>query len=230
MDDGFQSARIQIDYALLVVDARRGIGNGHVIPGGPVRAPTRRPVALATALLKIGEGAAADDVVRLAARAGRPIFEAASRRAIRAGSPAGASWPSPASATRQILRHVAEAGGEVVVARPFADHHFYAEDELANWRRRRAARDSELVTTAKDAARLGTAPRSQEFSASSRCWRSTLVFEHADARRARRRIVDGDAGRLAAAKAEATPDLAARAGAAPDRASISRFSETVALR
>ena len=39
MDDGFQSARIHIDYALIVVDARYGIGNGHVIPGGPLRAP-----------------------------------------------------------------------------------------------------------------------------------------------------------------------------------------------
>ena len=38
MDDGFQSARIHIDYALLVVDAWRGLGNGHVIPGGPLRA------------------------------------------------------------------------------------------------------------------------------------------------------------------------------------------------
>jgi tetraacyldisaccharide 4'-kinase len=38
MDDGFQSARIHMDYALMVVDARYGLGNGHVIPGGPLRA------------------------------------------------------------------------------------------------------------------------------------------------------------------------------------------------
>ncbi|TIP74689.1 MAG: tetraacyldisaccharide 4'-kinase, partial [Mesorhizobium sp.] len=36
MDDGFQSARIHIDYALVVVDARYGVGNGRVIPGGPL--------------------------------------------------------------------------------------------------------------------------------------------------------------------------------------------------
>ncbi len=35
MDDGFQSARIAIDYALVVVDGKRGIGNGMVIPSGP---------------------------------------------------------------------------------------------------------------------------------------------------------------------------------------------------
>jgi tetraacyldisaccharide 4'-kinase len=38
MDDGFQSARIHFDYGLIVIDALRGTGNGHVIPGGPLRA------------------------------------------------------------------------------------------------------------------------------------------------------------------------------------------------
>ena len=76
MDDGFQSARIHMDYALLVVDGRRGVGNGHVIPGGPVRAPLVHQMRFAHAVLKIGDGEAADDIVRMASRAGRPVFEA----------------------------------------------------------------------------------------------------------------------------------------------------------
>jgi tetraacyldisaccharide 4'-kinase len=42
MDDGFQSARIHMDFALIVVDSHYGIGNGHTIPGGPMRAPRAR--------------------------------------------------------------------------------------------------------------------------------------------------------------------------------------------
>ncbi|TIW80421.1 MAG: tetraacyldisaccharide 4'-kinase, partial [Mesorhizobium sp.] len=76
MDDGFQSARIHIDYALVVVDARYGIGNGRVIPGGPLRAKIVDQLVFTSGLLKMGEGTAADAVVRRAARAGRPIFEA----------------------------------------------------------------------------------------------------------------------------------------------------------
>ena len=56
--------------------ARRGVGNGHVIPGGPVRAPLVHQMRFAQGVLKIGEGEAADDIVRMAARAGRPVYEA----------------------------------------------------------------------------------------------------------------------------------------------------------
>src|SRR4051794_40561725 len=51
MDDGFQSAQIAIDYALVVIDATRGIGNGHLVPGGPVRAPLRTQLRYTSALL-----------------------------------------------------------------------------------------------------------------------------------------------------------------------------------
>ena len=55
MDDGFQSARLHADCNLLVVDARRGIGNGHVIPAGPLRAPLLAQMRKTDALLVIGQ-------------------------------------------------------------------------------------------------------------------------------------------------------------------------------
>jgi tetraacyldisaccharide 4'-kinase len=76
MDDGFQSARIHIDYALIVVDARRGVGNGRIIPAGPMRAGLTQQMRFTDAVLKVGDGDGANRVLRQAARAGRAFFEA----------------------------------------------------------------------------------------------------------------------------------------------------------
>ena len=132
MDDGFQSARIHMDYALLVVDGRRGVGNGHVIPGGPMRAPLVHQTALrAGACSRSATAKRADDIVRKASRAGRPVFEAhteirdpgrfAGRRFL---AFAGIGDPG------KFFDTVALAGGTVEMTRSFPDHHFFTSDDL----------------------------------------------------------------------------------------------------
>jgi tetraacyldisaccharide 4'-kinase len=155
MDDGFQSARIHMDYALMVVDARYGLGNGRVIPSGPLRARVTDQLLHADAILKMGEGTAADALVRRAARAGKPIFDAhvqprnaeafAGRQFL---AFAGIGHPD------KFFDSVAQAGGTVILKRPFPDHHVYAPDELADLARAADKAGLGLVTTAKDAARL----------------------------------------------------------------------------
>ena len=54
MDDGFQNPSLAKDLAILVVDGRRAIGNGRVIPGGSVAAPLEAQLARAHAVLVVG--------------------------------------------------------------------------------------------------------------------------------------------------------------------------------
>ena len=155
MDDGFQSARIHIDYALIVVDASFGIGNGWVLPAGPMRARLVDQMRYADGLLRMGEGVGGDRVIRAASRAGRPVYEAetaprdpqrfAGRRVL---AFAGIGHPE------KFFASLRQAGADVVETRAFADHHFYTADDLGGLMAEARKERLQLVTTAKDAVRL----------------------------------------------------------------------------
>lgn len=186
MDDGFQSARIHMDYALLVVDGRRGIGNGHVIPGGPMRAPLVHQLRFAQAVLKVGDGDAANEIIRRASRAGRPVYEAhtetrdperfAGRRFL---AFAGIGDPE------KFFQTVEHAGGLVEMRRSFPDHHFFTRDDLDDLAAMAKKEALELITTAKDAVRLrhGSA-HEREFAANLSVLDIDLVFDAAHTPRA----------------------------------------------
>jgi tetraacyldisaccharide 4'-kinase len=155
MDDGFQSARLHFDYALMVIDTLRGIGNGYIVPAGPVRAPTGLQLTFSTALLKVGSGNAADPFIRIAARLGKPIFEAAVRpvdapdiRDRKVLAFAGIADPE------KFFRTVESIGGIIAVRRPFGDHQHLTDDEIDDILGTAERDDLIIVTTAKDAVRL----------------------------------------------------------------------------
>lgn len=178
MDDGFQSARIAIDYALIVLDARYGVGNGHVIPAGPLRAPLVDQLRYADAVMTVGEGDAASDVVRKTSRAGRPFFEArlvardtATIRGKRFLAFAGIGHPE------KFFDTVTAAGATVSLSRSFPDHHVYAEDELEELVSTARLAEIGLITTSKDAARLRGATLPKGFAEILSVLKVEAVFE-----------------------------------------------------
>lgn len=155
MDDGFQSARLVFDQALLVVDARRGIGNGCMFPAGPVRAPAVDQLRHADAMIVVGEGDGADPVIRLAARAAKPIHMA--RLQPRNGARfrgrnclAFAAIGDP----EKFFRTLEDAHVRLARRKAFPDHHRFTNDEVNDLLAEAELYGLDLITTAKDYVRL----------------------------------------------------------------------------
>lgn len=179
MDDGFQSARLFFDVALLVVDSTRAIGNGYIVPAGPVRAPVEGQIRHATALLKVGDDNGADALIRRAARAGKGIYQASVAPladSLVDDRPLFA-WAGIAD-PEKFYRTLRAAGATVAKTRSFPDHHIFSEDEIAALLDDARAEDLQLVTTAKDFVRLETGQgRAGELAETTRALEVEMRFD-----------------------------------------------------
>jgi tetraacyldisaccharide 4'-kinase len=153
MDDGFQNPSLTKDLSLLVIDGGHGLGNGRVLPAGPLREPIADGLARAGAVVLIG----ADDT-GVAARLGRcPVLRAklvpspdaaAELGGQRVLAFAGIGRPTKFFATLRSL------GAELAEQRAFPDHHRYTAAGIDSLLRRAEQLKAIPVTTAKDAMRL----------------------------------------------------------------------------
>ncbi|BCH53397.1 tetraacyldisaccharide 4'-kinase [Agrobacterium vitis] len=185
MDDGFQSAQIRIDCAVVVTDSYKGGGNGFVFPAGPLRAPLAIQFQKLDMLLVVGKGDAAIPLVRRAARMGKPVLTAQlhplagpNLRGQRLLAYAGIADPE------KFYRTLREMGGDIVVARGFGDHQALSVAAIAELIEDAEANDLMLVTTAKDQARLrgsrrGVAGqnRAEELLAKSTVIEIEMIFD-----------------------------------------------------
>ncbi|PYF04448.1 lipid-A-disaccharide kinase [Rhodopseudomonas faecalis] len=161
MDDGFQNPALAKDAALIVIDSQRAIGNGRVMPAGPLRAPLPLQLERTSALVIVGDGRAAEPLAAAVREQGGRVLRAAFQpdaavlerlRGRRLLAFAGIGDPDRFFAT--LRGH----GLEVAATVPFPDHHPFSAAEIAELAER-ARRDGLVpVTTDKDLARLGAVP------------------------------------------------------------------------
>lgn len=175
MDDGMQNPSLAKDLVLAVVDRKRGLGNGHVFPAGPLRAESDFQFALADAVIVTGsrsdETSTPDAMEFLQQDFPGPVLRATTRPAGQFAALKGKNVLAFAAIANpsRFFRMLEDAGANVVVAKAFADHQMLQESEARSLLRRAEQERLTLVTTAKDAARLsaqrGTLARLKNQSA-----------------------------------------------------------------
>jgi len=185
MDDGLQNGSLAKVFTLAVVDGRRGIGNGKVFPAGPLRAPLAAQLERTDALLLVGDGAGAGDVI--AAVSDLPVFHG--RLLPDAGAIAGLKARKVLAFAgigdvEKFFATAAAAGIAIAERRPFPDHHRYTAEEAAELIMQAEHDGLALLTTEKDRARMTGEPLLAALAARAHVLPVTMMVEEADELRA----------------------------------------------
>ncbi len=164
LDDAFQHRRIGRDVDILLVDGQTGLGNGRVLPAGPLREFPRN-IKRATCLLVNHDAGQLPAVLEKFLPPGKPIFrsrmvpdslwdgilkkklplDALNRQEI--WGICGIARPD------SFLDTLGSLGARIAGFTPFPDHHAYSREELQAIARQ-AGEDRLIVTTWKDWVKL----------------------------------------------------------------------------
>jgi len=143
-DDGLQHYRLRRDLEIAVIDAR-GLGNGFLLPAGPLREPRWR---LRTVDRVVENGKSmhleGDTVHRMSDARDRQPLKAFTGQKVHAV--AGIGDPN------RFFLHLAKAGVKIM-PHPFPDHHPFKPADLE------FGDDAPVLMTEKDAVKLRSAPR-----------------------------------------------------------------------
>ncbi len=156
MDDGFQNPSLLKDISLCVIDGTYGIGNGRVIPAGPLREEFEHSLQKSNAIVVMGIDHAgiaeliktiAPDVLLLKAKiTAQPTDFNILNQPIHAF--AGIGHP------KKFFNMLEDLGCDVAKMTPFADHHAYKDTELSQLIDAAKTDKALLLTTKKDYVRL----------------------------------------------------------------------------
>lgn len=145
MDDGFQNPTLHKDISFLVFDGYYGVGNGKIIPAGPLRETLSDGLKRADALIILGK-----DKHNLADKTDLPVFfgHLESSQAPLSNTDvlafAGIGHPE------KFYHTLKNQGFNVVETINFPDHHFYSKQDLEKIINKAQKLNAEIYTTSKD--------------------------------------------------------------------------------
>lgn len=153
MDDGFQNPLLHKSLSLLVFDGGYGIGNGHVMPAGPLREDFGAALGRADAVAVLGPD---ETGIRDLFPTDIPLLSARFVPTGNSGLVAGQSVIAFAGIGRpeKFYETLHGMGCEIVATKSFPDHHVFNVNEIMELVEQAAEADAVPVTTAKDAVRL----------------------------------------------------------------------------
>lgn len=151
LDDGLQNPTVAKDISFLVIDGLTGMGNGYMLPAGPLREPLSSALSKVNAVVLVGE-----DKTNLIARFGDVPVLRVTAKSLLPGllyhknlvAFAGIGYPE------KFFDALRALPCEVMKTFPFPDHYAYQSQDIERLIAYAAQRDAQLVTTQKDMVRI----------------------------------------------------------------------------
>ncbi|WP_415235063.1 tetraacyldisaccharide 4'-kinase [Sneathiella sp.] len=152
MDDGFQNRSLKKDLSLLVIDAGYGIGNGRLLPAGPLRETVVSALQRTDGVIVVGEKPDFSflDGVSVPVFSARIVPHALQKELVGEKVVAFAGIGRP----QKFFDSLIDAGAEVIEALEFPDHYSFKRDDIMKLVEKAALHNAALVTTRKDYVRL----------------------------------------------------------------------------
>lgn len=152
MDDGFQNNTLKKDISLMVIDGKTGLGNGKLMPSGPLREPLKDALKRTNAVILISQD---DTKIKNKIFKEIPIFKAQIKTVTNSLNKnerylafCGIAHPSKFFDTLQ------QDGYNIVNKKIFADHHPYSDKDIQNLKQNAQRQEATLITTRKDSVKI----------------------------------------------------------------------------
>ena len=151
MDDGFQNPTLYKNLSFLVFDGHYGVGNGKIIPAGPLRETFVNGAKRADALIILGK-----DKHELAKRSNLPVFYGHTEPTQTAVGNADVVAFAGIGHPQKFYHTLQQQGYNVVKTIDFPDHHYYTKTEIEQILQEAKSLNAEVYTTGKDFVKIPT--------------------------------------------------------------------------
>lgn len=152
MDDGYQNPTVSKDFHFLVVDGTHGIGNGLLLPAGPLRETFDSAIAKAHAVIIMGEkNRKIEEKIQ---SHGTHYFYAHYQTSTPPSKNQSLVAFSGIANPDKFFNFLRSFGATLQLTRPFPDHYMFSHHDLQSLLIQARSCKAKLITTEKDWIRL----------------------------------------------------------------------------
>ncbi len=149
-DDRMQNPNFIKDFTILVVDSGRGVGNGRLIPAGPMREDINSALARSDAMIMMGNGTHKNYLTQKAAKSKTYNFGANMSLANKLDKAKNYYAFASIGDPKRFYSLLKSYGVNVEQSKSFSDHYLYSEKDIEELIGEVKNKNLQLITTSKD--------------------------------------------------------------------------------